>query len=40
MGYDNEFDNKINNSFLMFKADDTAKQSVVNKFIPFDGATS
>ena len=33
-------DNKINNSFLMFKADDTAKQSVVNKFIPFDGATS
>ena len=30
-------DNKINNSFLMFKADDTAKQSVVNKFIPFDG---
>lgn len=32
-------DNKINNSFLMFKADDTAKQSVVNKFIPFDGAT-
>lgn len=33
-------DNKINNSFLMFKADNTAKQSVVNKFIPFDGATS
>ena len=33
-------DNKINNSFLMIKADDTAKQSVVNKFIPFDGATS
>lgn len=33
-------DNKINNSFLMFKADDTAKQSIVNKFIPFDGATS
>ena len=33
-------DNKINNSFLMFKADDTTKQSVVNKFIPFDGATS
>ena len=33
-------DNKINNSFLMFKADDTAKQSVVYKFIAFDGATS
>ena len=33
-------DNKINNSFLMFKADDTAKQNVVSKFIPFDGATS
>ena len=33
-------ENKINNSFLMFKSDDTIKQSVVNKFIPFDGNTS
>lgn len=32
-------DNKINNSFITFRASDTIKENVVNKFIPFDGAT-
>lgn len=30
-------DNKINNSFITFRANDTEKESVVSKFIPFDG---
>ena len=29
-------DNKINNSFITFRASDTIKESVVSKFIPFD----
>lgn len=29
-------DNKINNSFLTFRTADAVKESVVNKFIPFD----
>ena len=31
--------NKINNSFIMFRAADTIKENVVKKFIPFDGTT-
>ena len=30
-------ENKINTSFMMFRADDVAQESIVNKFIPFDG---
>lgn len=30
-------DNKINTSYMMFRADDIQSESVVNKFIPFDG---
>ena len=30
-------ENKINTSYKMFRADDVEPQSVVNKFIPFDG---
>ena len=30
-------DNKINTSFMLFRADDVIKDSIVNKFIPFDG---
>ena len=30
-------DNKINTSYRMFRADDIVQESVVNKFIPFDG---
>ena len=30
-------ENKINTSYMMFRADDVAQESVVNKFIPFDG---
>ena len=30
-------DNKINTSYMMFRADDIQPESVVNKFIPFDG---
>ena len=33
-------DNKINNSFVTFKANDTIKEDVVKKFIPFDGTNS
>lgn len=36
-------DNKINVSFTMFKSDanlDVSTESIVNKFIPFDGETS
>ena len=30
-------DNKINTSYMMFRADNVEQESVVNKFIPFDG---
>ena len=30
-------DNKINTSFMLFISDDVVKESVVEKFIPFDG---
>ena len=30
-------ENKINTSFMMFRSDDVAQESIVNKFIPFDG---
>ena len=30
-------DNKINTSFMLFRSDDVVKESVVEKFIPFDG---
>ena len=30
-------DNKINTSFMMFRSEEVAPESVVNKFIPFDG---
>ena len=30
-------DSKINTSFMLFRSDDVVKDSVVNKFIPFDG---
>ena len=30
-------ENKINTSYMMFRADDVEQESVVNKFIPFDG---
>lgn len=33
-------DNKINNSFITFRAADTIKESVVSKFIPFDGGST
>lgn len=33
-------DNKINNSFITFRACDTVKESVVSKFIPFDGSNN
>ena len=33
-------DNKINNSFITFRAGDTVKESVVSKFIPFDGSNN
>ena len=33
-------DNKINNSFMLFKGNDQVKESVVEKFIPFDGTSS
>jgi len=29
-------ENKINTSFSLFKSEDTIKESIVNKFIPFD----
>lgn len=32
-------DNKINNSFITFRSNDTVKESIVSKFIPFDGTT-
>ena len=32
-------DNKINNSFITFKAVDTVKEDIVKKFIPFEGTT-
>ena len=30
-------ENKINTSFMMFRAEDVSTESVVNKFIPFEG---
>ena len=30
-------ENKINKSYMMFRSDDVQPESVVNKFIPFDG---
>ena len=33
-------DNKINNSFVTFKSNDTIKEDVVKKFIPFDGTNT
>ena len=33
-------DNKINTSFMLFRSDDVVKDSVVNKFIPFNGDNS
>ena len=33
-------DNKINTSFMLFRSDDIVKDSVVNKFIPFDSDNS
>ena len=33
-------DNKINTSFMMFRAEDIKQESVVNKFIPFDGTNN
>ena len=30
-------ENKINTSYMMFRADNVEQESVVNKFIPFDG---
>ena len=32
-------ENKINASFMMFRSEDVGQESVVNKFIPFDGTT-
>ena len=31
-----QVENKINTSFMTFRADEVEKQSIVNKFIPFD----
>ena len=33
-------DNKINSSFITFKSNDTIKESIVSKFIPFDGTNA
>ena len=33
-------DNKINNSFIAFRTTDNVKESVVSKFIPFNGDTN
>ena len=30
-------ENKINTSFMTFRAEDVNKESIVNKFIPFEG---
>ena len=35
-----EIENKINTSFMTFRAEGVEQQSIVNKFIPFDGNTS
>ena len=32
-------ENKINTSFMMFRAEEVKPESVVNKFIPFDGTS-
>ena len=33
---DTEIENKINTSFMTFRAEGVEQQSIVNKFIPFD----
>ena len=33
-------DTKINNSFMLFRGSDDIKTSVVEKFIPFNGAVA
>ena len=33
-------ESKINNSFMLFRGNDQIKESVVEKFIPFDGAAT
>ena len=30
-------ENKINTSFMTFRSEDINQESIVNKFIPFDG---
>ena len=35
-----EIENKINTSFMTFRADTVEQDSIVNKFIPFDGANN
>ena len=32
-----QIENKINTSFMTFRAEGVEQQSIVNKFIPFDG---
>ena len=34
-----QIENKINTSFMTFRADSVEQQSIVNKFIPFDGSS-
>ena len=33
-------DNKINTSFMTFRADEVGQESIVSKFIPFDGTNN
>ena len=35
-----QIDNKINTSFMTFKAEGLEQQSIVNKFIPYDGTNA
>ena len=35
-----QIENKINTSFMTFRADGVEQESIVNKFIPFDGTNS
>ena len=35
-----QIENKINTSFMTFRADTVEQDSIVNKFIPFDGANN
>ena len=34
-----QIENKINTSFMTFRVDNVEEQSIVNKFIPFDGSS-